>query len=219
MARRFASKHLDYSDLVTESAIAVYMVIIINGYVSLSQLNTEFYYILAVDLGACLAWGFIDGFTYGISGSIERGNQAKVIQMIQNEKDSERAINEVVEKLDDTFVEQYSEAAKISIASEILKNSSTVSAVKKGFMTREDLGGMASIIALYLAAGVILSFPYIILPNKIDAWALSNGLGIAWLFFYGYRVGGILGEKRILIGFVTMSAGIVFLTVSYLVYA
>ncbi|MFI5419495.1 MAG: hypothetical protein ACHQ1H_00860, partial [Nitrososphaerales archaeon] len=189
MARRFARKHLDYTDIVTEAAAAVYMVIIINGYVSLSQLNTQFYYILAVDIGACLGWGFIDGFTYGVSGSIERGNQAKFVREIQSEKDSNKAVNEVVGQLDDTFLSQYGDDAKRIIALEILKNSSNVSTVKKGFMTRDDLGGLAAILSIYLVAGIVLSFPYVILQNKIDAWILSNGLGIIWLFYYGYRVG------------------------------
>jgi hypothetical protein len=218
MARRFARKHLDYTDIVTEAAAAVYMVIIINGYVSLSQLNTEFYYILAVDIGACVGWGFIDGFTYGVSGSIERGNQAKFVREIQSEKDSNKAVNEVVGQLDDTFLSQYGDDAKRIIALEILKNSSKVSTIKKGFMTRDDLSGLAAILSIYLVAGIVLSFPYVILHNKIDAWILSNALGIIWLFYYGYKVGGILGEKKILIGFVTMSAGIVFLTISYLIY-
>jgi len=150
MARRFARKHLDYTDIVTEAAAAVYMVIIINGYVSLSQLNTQFYYILAVDIGACLGWGFIDGFTYGVSGSIERGNQAKFVREIQSEKDSNKAVNDVVGELDDTFLSQYSDDAKRIIALEILKNSSKVTINKKGFMTRDDLGGLAAILSIYL---------------------------------------------------------------------
>ena len=116
MARRFARKHLDFTDAISEAAAAVYMVVIINGYVALSQLNTDFYYILAVDIGACLAWGFIDGFTYAIGGSINRGNQAKLVREIQSEKNPDKAINEVIENLDDTFVSRYSDDAKRTIA-------------------------------------------------------------------------------------------------------
>jgi VIT1/CCC1 family predicted Fe2+/Mn2+ transporter len=218
MARRYARSHLDFIDLISEAAVAVYMVIIINGYVALSQLNTQFYYILAVDIGACIAWGFIDGFTNAIGGSVDRGNQARLVQDIQSDKNSDKAINEVIEALDDTFVSRYSKEAKKTIAEEILKNSPRSSATKQRFLTRDELEGFLSIFLIYVVAGTLLSFPYVILPNKIDAWILSNTLGIAWLFFYGYRVGAILGNKKIPIGLVTAGAGIVFLTVSYLVY-
>jgi hypothetical protein len=75
MARHFAIRHLDWTDLVTETAVAVYMLVINNGYVALSQLNTQFYYIVVLDIGASFGWGFIDGFTYSIAQSIDRGRQ------------------------------------------------------------------------------------------------------------------------------------------------
>jgi hypothetical protein len=70
-----------------------------------------------------------------------------------------------------------------------------------------------------MAAGIALSISYIILPNKLSAWLLSNIVGIAWLFFYEYTVGKNAGQKRILIGLLTSGSGIAFLIVSYVVYA
>jgi len=219
MARRFAKRHLDFTDLISEAAIAVYMVVIINGYVALSQLSTQFYYILAVDIGACVAWGFLDGFTYAIGGSIDRGQETTLIRDIQSEKSSDKAVDKIIEDLDDTFLSRFTPKAKRTIALEVLKNSTEASIPKQHFMTREDLGGLASIIGIYLTAGVALSIPYVIIPNKIDAWILSNVLGIAWLFYYGFTVGKIVGTKRVLIGLFTATAGIIFLVLSYLTYA
>ena len=50
---------------------AVYMLVIINGYVQLSQLHTQFFYIV-VAVGAAVGWGLIDAFTYAIGQSISR---------------------------------------------------------------------------------------------------------------------------------------------------
>lgn len=216
---RIVRKHLGFTEWITEAAVAVYMVIIINGYVSLSQLNTGFLYILAVDLGACIGWGFIDGFTYAIGGSVDRGDQARIVKEIKSEKDPERAMAEVIEELDDTFVSRFDNEGKRAVASEILKNAGGASHIKQRFITKEEGQGFLSIMLVYLFAGIILSLPYILLPDKFYAWLLSNLLGVTWLFFYGFRVGSIIEEKRFLIGLLTASAGIAFLLLSYLVYS
>jgi hypothetical protein len=218
MARRFAKRNLSFTDLISEAAEAVYMVVIINGYVALSNLNTQFYYIIGVDIGACIGWGFIDGFTYAIGGSIDRGNQANLIRKIQSEKNPQKAIDNVVEELDDTFVSRYSDENKNSIAAEIVKDSAAVSDAKHRFMTSDELKGFAAIMLVYLVAGIGLSLPYLIFENKLHAWYVSNFLGIIWLFYYGFRVGRITGGKSLLIGLLTSSAGIAFLIISYLIY-
>ncbi len=69
-----AKRYLSFTDRTGEIAFAVFMVIIINGYVALSNLNTGFTYIVVVNIGACTGWGFIDGFLYAITSSIERNN-------------------------------------------------------------------------------------------------------------------------------------------------
>jgi hypothetical protein len=42
LAFRWASKNLDYNDLISEAAAAIFMVVIINGYVSLAGIRTQF---------------------------------------------------------------------------------------------------------------------------------------------------------------------------------
>jgi len=64
-------RRLDFSDLVSEAVAAAWMLVIINGYVQLSQLRTLFFYI-GVDVGAAVGWGLIDALTYAIGQSISR---------------------------------------------------------------------------------------------------------------------------------------------------
>ena len=50
MGIRLARRHLSYTDRAGETAFAVIMVMIINGYVSLSKLNSGFLYIVVLTL-------------------------------------------------------------------------------------------------------------------------------------------------------------------------
>ncbi len=214
----FARKHLDFSDLMTEAAAAVYMLVIINGYVQLSQLHTEFYYILAVDVGASVGWGLIDGFTYAIGQSISRGNDTIVVKRTQS-ADPEKALAAAQEGLDGTFVSGFSRDAKKAIAEEIVSKAPDAVVDKQGVFSREDLSGLVSILGVYLTAGLALSLPYVVFADKLIAWLVSNTIGIAWLFYFGYTVGRVTGQKRVLIGVLTSAVGIAFLALSYRVYA
>ena len=100
------------------------MVIIINGYVALSDLNTGFLYIVFVNLGACAGWGFIDGFIYAISSSIERNNirnKLKFLKSLSAEKD-QNILDKVTSSLDDTFLVSFDQDGKEAIAKDIIAN-------------------------------------------------------------------------------------------------
>lgn len=218
MFHRFASKHLDFSDLMTEAAAAVYMLVIINGYVQLSQLHTEFYYIVAVDVGASVGWGLIDGFTYAIGQSLSRSNDAAVVKTIRSAT-PEKALIATQRGLEGTFISGFSHEAKEAIAREIIRDAPGAKTSKQGVFAREDFSGLVSILSVYLTAGLALSLPYVVFPDKLTAWLVSNTIGIAWLFYFGYTVGRVAGQKRILIGLLTSAVGIAFLALSYKAYA
>jgi VIT1/CCC1 family predicted Fe2+/Mn2+ transporter len=218
-ARRFAGKHLDITDLLSEAVEAVYMVIIIGGYVALSQLNSEYLYIVEVNIGACIGWGVIDGLAYIISNAVDRGGQVDLVHKIQSERNTEKSAQDVIEEFDGTYLSNLNEESKKRIAEEISGGLAGVPVKKGRFATREDVAGFAAIVGIYLAAGIILSLPYFILPNKIHAWLISNIIGTIWLFFFGYRVAKITGGGRILIGLLTASAGLIFLFLSYHLWA
>ena len=216
MAFRWAKKNLDYSDLISEAAAAVFMVVIINGYVSLAGIRTQYYQIILIDIGACLAWGIIDGLTYAVGSSVDRGMQTDLVRKIQSEKNSEVAIDDIVGEFDGTYLSNLTETDKKSIAVEVLKKKPLIHNSKPKFITTEERKGFLSIIGIYFVAGILLTFPYFILPDKFQAWISSNLLGIGWLFFYGYNAAKITGSRRILIGLLTSSIGILFLILSIL---
>ena len=219
-----ASRYLSYTDRTGEIAFAVIMVIIINGYVALSNLNTGFLYIVAVNLGACGGWGFIDGFIYAISSSIDRNNLRNKLLFLKNlskEKDvtnREGLAGEVEKHLDDSFLSSFSEEGKREIAKNIVTYAPQANVEKNKLITKEEALGWLSIIGIYLTVGFLLALPFLILPDKVLAWFISNLIGVGWLFWYGVQLGKSVGKARLLLGCSMAAIGVVFIVVSYVVW-
>lgn len=220
MASKLIRKNLSYSDRTGEVAFAVIMVIIINGYVALSNLNTGFLYIVFVNLGACAGWGFIDGFIYAISSSIERNNIRNKLEYLKSliKEKKENTLDKVKSSLDDTFLVSFSDEGKEAIAKDIVANVQQASLKNDRILTKDDLLGWLSIILIYMTTGFLLALPFLILPDKLLAWFISNLIGILWLFWYGIQLGKSAGKHRLLLGISMSGMGLAFLIVSYLVW-
>src|SRR5512136_1328157 len=112
MVLRLPKKYLSLTDRMGEMAFAVIMVIIINGYVALSDLNTGFWYIVGVNLVACWGWGFIDGLIYVISSSISRNEERKKAVLLKSAKSDDTSVNEVKKAMGGTFLDVFDEQGK-----------------------------------------------------------------------------------------------------------
>jgi VIT1/CCC1 family predicted Fe2+/Mn2+ transporter len=214
-----ASKYLSYADRTGEIAFAMLMVIIINGYVALSELNSGFTYIVAVNLGACASWGIIDGLIYAVSSSIERNNVRNKLLKLKSSIKGENVLKNVKESLDDTFLASFDEKGKEAIAKDIITHVSNASLEENKAITSEEAMGWLSIIGIYLVVGFLLAVPFLILHDKILAWFISNVVGVSWLFWYGVQLGKIAGKNRWLFGILMASISILFLVISYTVWA
>jgi VIT1/CCC1 family predicted Fe2+/Mn2+ transporter len=219
LANFLFSKYLSFADRTGEAAFAVLMVIIINGYVALSQLNTGFVYIVVVNLGACFSWGVIDGLIYAISTSIERNNVRTKLLALKSCIDCADRIGSVKERLDDTFLAGFDDAGKEAIAKDIIAHVSHASLDENRVLTKQELMGWLTIVGIYLVVGVLLALPFLVLQNKVFAWFISNGIGVAWLFWYGVQLGRSAGKNRWVLGMVMAVVAIVFLFLSYFVWA
>jgi hypothetical protein len=213
------SKHLSFADRTSEIAFAVIMVIIINGYVALSDLNTGFVYIVAVNLGASAIWGIIDGLIYAISSSIERNNMRNKLSQLKTCVNCENSIDQVKKGLDDTFLESFDEKGKEAIAKEIITHVPNASLEEGKVITKAEALGWLSIIGIYLVVGFFLALPFLVLQHKVFAWLISNAAGVAWLFWYGIQLGKSSGKNHLLLGLLMATISIIFLAISYLVWA
>ena len=104
-----SSRHqvLSFSDRTGEIAFAVLTVIIINGYVALSDISTGFIYIVTVNIGACIGWGIIDGLLYATSSSVERNNILKTLLRLKSSIKNENIDKQIKESLDSTFISTF----------------------------------------------------------------------------------------------------------------
>jgi VIT1/CCC1 family predicted Fe2+/Mn2+ transporter len=213
------SKYLSFADRTGEVAFAVIMVITINSYVALSNLNTGFVYIVAVNLGACLTWGIIDGLIYAISSSIERNNMRNRLLTLKSYVKGPNVLEAVKASLDDTFLASFNVEGKEAIAKDIVAYVPDASLEKSRVLTKQELMGWLSIVGIYLAVGFLLALPFLVLPNKVLAWFVSNGFGVAWLFGYGVQLGRSAGKNRWVLGLIMAVVAVVFLSLSYFVWA
>lgn len=213
------AKYLSIVDRTGEVAFAVIMVIIINGYVALSELNTGFVYIVAVNLGACLSWGIIDGLIYALSSSMERNNIRNKLLTLKASPKGNNALETVKTSLDGTFLADFDEKGKEAIARAIITHIPEASLGENKVLTKQELMGWLSIVTIYLIVGFLLALPFLVLPNKVFAWLVSNGVGVVWLFWYGVQLGKIAGKNRWLLGMIMATISIVFLALSYFAWA
>jgi VIT1/CCC1 family predicted Fe2+/Mn2+ transporter len=220
LARRLIRKNLSFTDRIGEVAFAVIMVIIINGYVALSDLNSGFLYLVFVNIGACAGWGFIDGFIYAISSSIERNNirnKLKFLKTLKTENDPE-ILDKVESSFDETFLVSFDKEGKEAVAKEVIANVNQASLKKDRILTKDDILGWLSIILIYIITGFTLALPFLVFSDKLFAWFISNSLGILWLFWFGFQLGKSAGRYRFLLGLLMSGVGIGFLVVSYIVW-
>jgi VIT1/CCC1 family predicted Fe2+/Mn2+ transporter len=213
------TKYLSYIDRVGEVAFAVIMVIIINGYVALSELNTGFIYIAAVNLAACLAWGTIDGLIYAISSSMERNTLRNKLIALKSSHNPETTLNQVKTYLNGTFLAGFDEKGKDAIAKDIITHIPNAEVPKNKLLTRQELLGGLSIVGIYMMVGFLLALPFLVLPQKILAWVISNAVGVSWVFWYGMKLGESAGKNRWLLGIIMALVSILFLLGSYLTWA
>jgi VIT1/CCC1 family predicted Fe2+/Mn2+ transporter len=211
-------KYLSFADFTGEAAFAVIMVIIINGEVALSNLNSGFLYIVAANLGACLAWGVIDGLIYAFSGSLERNEVRNKLLVLKALAKSTDAVRAVEVELDDTFVGDFTKEGKEAIAKDIVHHVPDASLGEARVFCREDWMGMLSIVGIYLSVGFLLALPFLLLPDKVTAWFVSNGFGVAWLFWYGMRLGRLAGKRGWILGALLASTAVIILTLSYFAF-
>jgi VIT1/CCC1 family predicted Fe2+/Mn2+ transporter len=195
------------------------MVMIINGYIALSKLNTGFLYIVLVNLGACASWGFIDGFIYSISESIERNNNRKKLLLLKSLKPEDKdQLAKFKDALQDTFLASFDDNGKEAIAKNIVTNAPNASLEESRIINKEEILGWLSIMLIYLITGFVLALPFLVLPNKMNAWIFSNLAGSAWLFWYGVQLGNSVGKHRLQLGVLLAMVGIAFLLISYFVW-
>lgn len=192
------------SDRHSEILFGLIMVLTITGTVGLETGSRKA--VISAGIGACIAWGIVDGIIYVYSSLLERGRIALAAQEASTCTEEGCDLRKIKEELEDTIVDTLGEREKHEVAQHILARLKPVENHTRA--TRDDiLGGIAAGMLVFVS-GVPPLLPFVFLDG-IQAMRLSSAIGLIMLYAIGYRWGGYLGRSRFWTGVTMMSVGIV----------
>jgi hypothetical protein len=194
---------LSPSDRHSEVLFGLIMVLTITGTVWLETGSSKA--IISAGIGACIAWGIVDGIIYVYSNLLERGRIALAAREATTCMGEGCDIRTIKEELKDTIVDTLGEREKHEVAQHILVRLKPVENHTRA--TKDDiLGGIAAGTLVFIS-GIPLLLPFLFL-NGIWALRLSRIIGFVMLFGIGYRWGGYVGRSRFWTGVTMLSVGI-----------
>lgn len=194
---------LSPSDRHSEILFGLIMVLAITGTVWIGTHSTKA--IISAGIGACVAWGIVDGIIYVYSSLLERGRIALAAQEASTCTGEGCDLRAIKEELEGTIVDTLGERERHEVAQHILVRLKPVENHTRA--TKDDiLGGIAAGM-LVLVSGVPPLLPFVFLDG-IQAMRLSSVIGLVMLYAIGYRWGSYVGRSRFWTGVIMMSVGI-----------
>ena len=194
---------LSPSDRHSEMLFGLIMVLAITGTVWLGTHSTKA--IISAGIGACVAWGIVDGIIYVYSSLLERGRIALAAQEASTCTGEGCDLRAIKEELEGTIVDTLGERERHEVAQHILMRLKPVE--NRTSVNKDDLLGGIAAGMLVFVSGVPPLIPFIFLDG-IWALRLSSIIGFVMLYAIGYRWGGYVGRSRFWTGVTMMSVGI-----------
>jgi hypothetical protein len=132
---------LSPSDRFSEILFGLIIVLTITGTVGLGTNSRKA--VLSAGIGACIAWGIVDGIIYIYSNLIERGRLALASQEVYSCNGEGSDLRKIKEELKDTIVDTLGEREKHEVAQHILARLKPIE--NHTSATRDDIrGGIAA---------------------------------------------------------------------------
>lgn len=195
---------LSPSDRHSEILFGLIMVLTITGTVGLETGSRKA--VLSAGIGACIAWGIVDGIIFVYGNLLERGRIALAAREASTCKEEGCDLRKIREELEDTIVDTLSEREKHEVARHIRERLKPVE--NHTHATKEDImGGIAAGMLVFLS-GIPVLLPFLFLDG-IWAMRLSSLIGFILLFAIGYRWAGYIGQSRFWTGVTMMGVGMV----------
>ncbi len=195
---------LSPSDRHSEVLFGLIMVLAVTGTVWLETGSTKA--IISAGIGACIAWGLVDGIIYVYSNLLERGRIALATQEASTCTGIGCDLRKIKEELEGTIVDTLGERERHEVAQHILVRLKPVE--NHTHATRDDILGGIAAGALVFISGIPMLLPFLLF-NGIWAMRFSSAIGLIMLFAIGYRWGGYVGRNKFHTGAVMMSVGVV----------
>lgn len=196
--------YLSPSDRHSEVLFGLIMVLAITGTVGLETGSRRV--VLSAGIGACIAWGLVDGIIYVYTNLLERGRIALAAQEASTCTGVGCDLRKIKEELEGTIVDTLGEREKHEVAQHILVRLKPVE--NRTHATRDDILGGVAAGTLVFISGIPVLLPFLFLDG-VWAMRLSSAIGLIMLFAIGYRWGGYVGRNKLQTGAVMMGVGAV----------
>jgi len=195
---------LSPSDRHSEVLFGLIMVLTITGTVGLETGSRRA--VISAGIGACIAWGIVDGIIYVYTNLLERGRIALAAKEASTCTGAGCDLSKIKEELEGTIVDTLGEREKHEVAQHILARLKPVEKYTQA--TRDDILGGVAAGTLVFISGIPILLPFLFLDG-IWAMRLSSAIGLMMLFTIGYRWGGYVGRNKFQTGAFMMSVGVV----------
>jgi len=141
--------------------------------------------VILAALFCCIAWGIADGLFYLWERNYIIRRENKVIEFSKSPQQNESALSLIGEQLDDTILRNIPRENRLQLYEKLTQFLS-------GVHTRENLTPLQAVtivlgtFLLSAGAGLIVVFPFFVIPDVQQALIVSNLGGIFLLFGVGY---------------------------------
>jgi VIT1/CCC1 family predicted Fe2+/Mn2+ transporter len=141
--------------------------------------------VILAALFCCIAWGIADGLFYLWERNYIIRRENRVIGFSKSPQQNESALSLIGEQLDDTILRNIPEENRLQLYEKLVQFLSGVHTREK-LAPRQALTIVIGTFLLSAGAGMVVVFPFFIIPEVQKALVVSNLSGIFLLFGVGY---------------------------------
>jgi len=203
------------------SGLFIVLLLINNAKVILKEWELNKAAILAfIIIAITLLWAILDGLMFIFTALLEKGRYNRMISRLKS-VDKKTSLEIITNELNKTVVGIFDEETKKQISGEMLEKISSISPtnLEKPKISKDDIkGALLCVFFVFLPCIVILPF-FVFINNLSSAILVSNIIGLAILFGFGYRLGSCTNRNKVLTGLAIMLIGVAIIIIAIILGA
>jgi VIT1/CCC1 family predicted Fe2+/Mn2+ transporter len=198
--KNFSQKHTASLNLTERNAEVIFgLIMVLTFTCSLSAANEgreEVRSILFAAIGCNTAWGFVDAIMLLLAVLMERSESLKLLKKVQGSgnKDAHSAIQDVLTPLLGELISRQ----ELEVLTQKIRQ--LPPAPQRSFLTLPDLKNAGLVFVLVFLSTFPVVIPFFFIEETLTALRVSNGVALALLFIFGYRLGLLAGYNKWLSG-------------------
>lgn len=198
--KNFSKKHTASLDVTERNAEIIFgLIMVLTFTCSLSAANQgreEVKTIIFASIGCNTAWGIVDAIMLMLAVMMERSGGLRLLKKVQ-ESTGPAAHKAIKDALPPLLGELITEKEIDDFTGKI-KN--LPPAPVRAFLTAADLKNAGLVFMLVFLSTFPVVIPFFFIEETLTALRVSNGVALALLFFFGYRLGSLAGYNKWLSG-------------------